>query len=338
MAEKILYFLGAGASAQALPLARSVGIKNKEPDVPGLAYELKNINLNILLADLINKSYQQLINKYTDSFNNLSSKADEFGDVDTYAKYLHLMHPGGPELQELKRNLSAYFSFKQMLLNARDKRYLPWLVSIMTQKIFPENVKILSWNYDFQVELASSQIGSSEDIDHKGTSFTYSPSTLSYYPNLDPTFSDHSLLSLIHLNGIAGFANTDQSAAASIFQKRYRGNVDSILLFMEQNNLQSHLHFVWEKSMYHTSLMNHVKTMIEKTTILVVIGYSFPFFNREVDKQIFAELTKDNSLHKIYFQDPVLTGQQLRAQFSLPEHLEIVHIQNKENFYIPFEY
>jgi len=337
MVEKILYFFGAGASAQALPLAKSVGSKSSPPEIPGLAYDLKNINLNQLIVEESDKKYQHLIDNYQDKFNQLAIKADEFGDVDSYAKYLHLMHSGGQELQELKRTLSAYFSIKQMLLNARDKRYLPWLVSIMNRKIFPENVKILSWNYDFQVELASSKIGNLEDIDHRGTSFTYSPSMFSYYPNLDPTFSDYSSLSLIHLNGIAGFAKIDQLGNASIFQKKYDG-IEPTLLFLNQNDLQSNLHFAWEKNNYHSSLMTHIKKMIDKTTILVVIGYSFPFFNREVDKEIFTELIRDGFFRKIYYQDPVLNGQQLRSQFSLPDYLEIVHIQNKDNFYIPFEY
>ncbi len=143
--------------------------------------------------------------------------------MDTYAKFLHLTKPGGAELHELKKTVSAYFSIKQMLLNARDKRYLPWLVSVMQRKVFPENVNILSWNYDFQVELAATQIGEAEDIDHRGISFTYSPPMFSYYPNLDPTFDNQGLLSLIHLNGIAGFAKTASGQGTSIFQKRYKG-------------------------------------------------------------------------------------------------------------------
>ena len=91
MAEKILYFLGAGASAQALPLAKSVGTRSSQPEIPGLAHELGNININPLLYDLRDKNYQHLITTHKDSFKELAAKADEFGDVDTYAKYLHLM-------------------------------------------------------------------------------------------------------------------------------------------------------------------------------------------------------------------------------------------------------
>lgn len=338
MAEKILYYFGAGASAEALPLARSVGGTHIEPKIPGLAYDLKKIDLNSLLVDLRDKNYQIILNKYKENFNQLAVKAEEFGDVDTYAKYLHLKKPGGEELQELKRTLSGYFSIKQLLFKAKDRRYLPWLVSIMNRQIFPENVKILNWNYDFQIELAASQFSELEEVDHRGTSFTHSPSMFKHYPNLDPTFSDFNLLSLIHLNGIAGYTKTELSNSASIFQKRYNESIDSALLFMEEKNLQSQFHFAWEKSQYHSNLMTHVMNMIKGTTIMVVIGYSFPFFNREVDKQIFNELSKDGVFRKIYYQDPVLSGEQLKAQFSLHPSFDIKHVQNVDNFHIPFEY
>jgi hypothetical protein len=71
-----------------------------------------------------------------------------------------------PEIQQLKLTISKYFAIKQMVKNARDNRYLPWLVSIMNRRIFPDNVKIISWNYDFQVELAMGQIGQLEDINY----------------------------------------------------------------------------------------------------------------------------------------------------------------------------
>ncbi|MEI9954873.1 MAG: hypothetical protein WDM90_00825 [Ferruginibacter sp.] len=78
--------------------------------------------------------------------------------------------------------------------------------------------------------------------------------------------------------------------------------------------------------------------MIDGTTIIVIIGYSFPFFNREIDKIIFGNLMSPGPIKKIYYQDPVLTGEQLRAQFLLNPDIPIVHIKEVENFHVPFEY
>lgn len=90
--EKFLYYFGAGASYNALPLARSSYEENSQvPKIKGLAYELERIQYcSPFLKNLEgeNESY------FDDIINNckeLALKANEFGDVDTYAKYLQLM-------------------------------------------------------------------------------------------------------------------------------------------------------------------------------------------------------------------------------------------------------
>ena len=268
----------------------------------------------------------------------LAAMTEEFGDIDSYAKYLHLLNSGGFELEKLKKTLSEFFSLKQLLLNATDKRYLPWLVNLMNRKRFPENVKILSWNYDFQVELAAAKFGNLENVDHNGSSFTYSPSMLLHYPTIDPTFSDYNELSIIHLNGVAGFAKQKDLKTASIFQEKIRGHANEVLRFITDDAFQPQMHFAWEKTQYHAKLLDHIKKMIAQTTIVVVIGYSFPFFNREYDKQIFEQLKEEKTCRKIYYQDPVLNGQQLKSQFNLSPQIDIVHIDGTNNFYVPFEY
>lgn len=112
----------------------------------------------------------------------------------------------------------------------------------------------------------------------------------------------------------------------------------SCMKFLTSNDLHKLLHFAWENSVYHKSLMQHVKNMIYDTTIVVVIGYSFPFFNRQIDKEIFDILKANKIFRKIYYQDPVLNGQHLRAQFDIPPHIDIQHINKVDNFYVPFEY
>jgi hypothetical protein len=339
MPEKILYFLGAGASAKALPLARSVwGEKGTEepPVVLGLAWELQHFKFGRQLKPL---SPDETIDTFSTAFEELSKKADEFGDVDTYAKYLNLMGRSD-EFQGLKRTLSQFFALKQAVVKERDPRYLPWLVSIMSTKTFPNDVKILSWNYDFQVELAAAQMGDLDDVGHNAGNSVYAQSILKYYPNLDPNPSngDYADLSLIHLNGVAGFTKGNEFEKASVFQYRYATDENKAVEFIRTNKLESLLHFAWENRGYHSEMMKHVVNMIKQTSILVVIGYSFPFFNREYDKQIFKQLTREGLLRKIYYQDPVLTGEQLRAQFGLSKGIEIVHIKSTDNFHVPFEY
>ena len=78
------------------------------------------------------------------------------------------------------------------------------------------------------------------------------------------------------------------------------------------------------------------KTIIEETNVLVVIGYSFPFFNRDIDNEIFKTLTGKGKL-MIYFQDPLLDGNYLKEQFNLRSDVTIKHIPKIDQFYIPYE-
>lgn len=341
MAEKLLYILGAGASANILPLAKSVWNSNDYvspniPKIPGLAYNLKNIDLNKVFDSLNEPVYQEKKIIFKREFNQLSLKADQFGDVDTFAKYIYLKKP--TELNSIKKTLSRYFSIEQFCFGKTDTRYLPWLVGIMSNNRFPENVKILNWNYDFQVELAGANFGNIEAIEYSGSGYSFSPSFINHFPTLDPYSDQIEYLSLIHLNGIAGFSRDQQHQTSSIYNESVRKNNVSIINHIINDNLNPQIFFAWEESDYHNKLMNHVFKMIEETTIIIVIGYSFPYYNRDIDKKIFEKILSGKKLKIIYYQDPVLTGEQLKSQFSLSRDLKIINIKNVSNFHIPFEY
>lgn len=48
-------------------------------------------------------------------------------------------------------------------------------------------------------------------------------------------------------------------------------------------------------------MIEAAKKAIVDSTVLVIIGYSIPFFNREIDREIMEVLNK--SVKKIYIQD-----------------------------------
>src|SRR5439155_18839387 len=128
-----------------------------KPSITGLAYALQNLKFDDISPYLAPDKNTDLLKTLIQKFKILARKTDEYSDVDTYAKYLNLMNPDGDDFQNLKQSLSQYFAIEQQILSAKDSRNVPWLVSIMDQKMFPDNVKILSWNYDYQVELAAAQ-------------------------------------------------------------------------------------------------------------------------------------------------------------------------------------
>jgi len=57
-----------------------------------------------------------------------------------------------------------------------------------------------------------------------------------------------------------------------------------------------YLHFAWEQD-YFNNQSAKLFSNIADTKVLVVIGYSFPFFNREIDREIFRRMEK---LERIY--------------------------------------
>lgn len=335
--EKFLYYFGAGARVNCLPLARSVNHPDDSNFISGLSYSLQNFSLTDLGKALKVPYTTEWLRPIAQRFHSLGSKGIEFGDVDTYAKYLHLTKPGGVELKEVKRTLADYLAIKQIALKARDYRYLPWLVSLMDEMKFPDNVKILSWNYDFQIQLAFEQISELEDISYSENTFSHKSSLLKYLPSLDPTFSDYSSVSLIHLNGIAGYVHGSHLGLESAFQKDKKSITD-VLSLIDSHPDKTLIHFAWEKSKYHTELLEHIRNMIQDTTILVVIGYSFPFFNRDIDKVVFDVLKASNLVKKVYYQDPVLNGTHLKSQFGIDTNVEIEHIKRLDNFHVPFEF
>ncbi|MDZ7739932.1 MAG: hypothetical protein U5K32_12885 [Bacteroidales bacterium] len=101
------------------------------------------------------------------------------------------------------------------------------------------------------------------------------------------------------------------------------------------------LDFAWilEKT-YGNGYFDIILNSIKETNILVVIGYSFPFFNRIIDKEI---INKMGNLQKVYFQSPDPEPMKERF-FALRNDISnneldknLFLIRDKEQFFIPFE-
>ena len=328
----ITYLLGAGASAQALPIVRKVeGSPSMSQAFIQLAQQLEQFEYDAIYKDYIIELKKNL--KW------LADGTDEFGTPDTYAKYLFLSNP--PELNKLKNSLSAYFIFEQILNKKFDKRALIFLTSIIQEGlIFPENIKILNWNYDFQMQLAAEVFAEERYTMGDGAS-VHSPGLVQYFPGLgNNNYPASNQTSLVHLHGIAGaFYNHGFQRLNSIYEKKENRAIDNILQILtttvfDQGNLLS---FAWENNATSQNRREYVKKVALNTDILVVVGYSFPFFNRQIDKEIFSHLKEGGRLKKIYFQDPYKSGIFLQNQFNLSDSIEIKTIVEKDNYFIPME-
>ncbi len=270
-----------------------------------------------------------------ESLRELAHKSVEFGTIDTYAKYLYLLDQ--EKLADLKNTLIFFFLSEQIIKKKFDKRALIFLTTILQyQQVFPSNIKILTWNYDFQIQTAALQF-KEEQFNTIGTSgWKHSPPLISYFPYSGYKLSEDP--SLIHLNGIAGYYQNDENTYDHFFNQKDIPNYNSLLSLLRKlrKNVNRYLSFAWEGDV-RSNMLEIACRIVENTNVLVVIGYSFPFFNREIDKELFEVFKRNNELKKIYFQDPFNDGQFLRNQFGLNDTIEILHVKNVKNYYVPME-
>jgi hypothetical protein len=328
---KITYLLGAGASANALPLIKKAfrpypDTAATPPVKPGLPEELREFVMNYRVSST---SRMDII----PALENLTARCNEFGTPDLLAKFL-LEKGDTKNYRLLKRLLSNYFTYKQTAgftnrIQAFDYRALTFLSTISSNGKLPENVKILSWNYDRQIEIAAEKMKPvNSPIFEKIRNFQSWPNYMEGHDG--ENFKD--IPFLLHLNGVAGYRYTEAAGAE---------NDSSVHNF--DDDINPFISFAWEddtnddKHSFNSRRPGYLKKIAEGTEILVVIGYSFPFFNRKIDDEIFK--TMMGSLTKIYFQDPVLDGTQLINQFNLPPKIaqNLKHIQYVDNYYVPFE-
>lgn len=106
-------------------------------------------------AENLDFKRQTFFRMVAENLRGIAKESVKFTTVDTYAKYLYMTDRKA--FETLKVALSTYFTVEQLWYERLDPRYLVWLTTIMSKGLMPDNVKILSWNYDYQVQLASSQ-------------------------------------------------------------------------------------------------------------------------------------------------------------------------------------
>ncbi|MDB2462897.1 hypothetical protein N9W61_02205 [Algibacter sp.] len=166
----ITYLLGAGASCQSLPM-----VKNIPEALEKFAQDFLPLNLNEpnamsfldKLGGLANKflnkhkndkgtfeKYHHLLLEFHRDIVWLQSESKNHSSIDTLAKKLHLQN-NKTDLKKLKYILSCFFIYEQTC--NFDKRYDSFFASILESlSEIPSNLKILSWNYDSQLEIAFS--------------------------------------------------------------------------------------------------------------------------------------------------------------------------------------
>lgn len=333
--NKVTYLIGAGASAEALPLVKS----NPEYKIEGLPDAFRRIG-DQLEKENTNDKLKTFVHRLKEDLYWLAKNSESFNTVDTFAKYCYLQEK--EKFILIKKLLSVYFTVDQIINQKVDNRYLVFLTSILENSYqFPPNVKILNWNYDCQFQQTSYRF-KQEGFEYDSNSFIQSEPLLNYYPALGMypfhQVANNENYSLVHLNGIAGYIQNHENIVYNTMlkNKTLQDFLDySIKLINENTNL---LTFAWENSSNARSKtsLEIAKEIIKGSEVLVVIGYSFPFFNREIDKEIIDTLYS-TGLKKIYYQDKFNSGDFIQNQFNLDKSLIVTNIQKSDQLFIPIE-
>lgn len=251
--------------------------------------------------------------------------------IDTYAKMLFVTKRS-EEYERIKRVLTLFFLLHQKK-TPRDLRYDGFIASLLDQKGDFPNIDILTWNYDAQFEIAYA------DYSKKGKYISDLWDELNVINKTVETGKAYETgFSITKLNGTALFVDKDGNKIIDLFNGGYKNEqelwteIDKILNY--STLYQNTLSYAWERN---NSFVNQVAERVKDTTSLVVIGYSFPYVNREIDRTIIQNM---EHLERVYIQDPFANEIKESVEAVLSDKMSQVDIITKTNtkqFFIPNE-
>ncbi len=354
MAKQITYLLGAGASANTIPIVANMHKRIKEV-ILFLRYVIDPPG-DMIHTVTIDEDLHRVLKNVILDLEWLQNEAGDYYTIDTLAKKFYLNN-NDSNLLKLKRCLILYFAIEQIIRipskkskkysfrkDNVDKRYSSFLAAI-TKKRYPisgknpdglsrENlnfglsnqIKIISWNYDMQFEMALKSMLLSTTVKHIKREFQILPNDDSK-KEVNDVEIDKNSFAMVKLNGDASWCRTTigiPKGKFSIFDgidnvkdngylltdllKAYdNAEIDRKVKGEEIILPVMSFNFAWENDPnFHHKYPGHkinlqtAASIAANTEILVVIGYSFPIFNREIDNELFSKMVK---LKKVYIQD-----------------------------------
>lgn len=285
--KNITYLIGAGASALSIPMI------NQIPESIKLIFRLIR---NYRESNVLKEPIISVVNEMYENFEWLIENSRVHSTIDTFAKKLFITR-NRIGLEKFKKTVTILFLFEEMR-NDVDKRYDSFFASILDSSLeLPSNVKIISWNYDLQFErsfTSYSQRKLFNSVDELTINF----------PN--NRFDKYEKNFIHKINGMVWFTKelSEKLNYRALFEK-IEFNLIHFLVdtYSEiiKDGLWERILFSWENFELDNSRIFEIREDIIETNILVCIGYSFPYFNRNVDKYLIKSM---KNLEKIYFQNP----------------------------------
>lgn len=348
----VTYLIGAGASAgkrdekgnitEGLPCVNEIPkrINNivtllRNTPIP-INITWKNSQLGLNSKEDWDKAKEVVLNQFQELYRHCA----EHATIDTYAKKLVLKREKD-RFKHLEQMLTLFFMFEE-LWSKPDSRYDTFLANILKDNLhFPDNIRFISWNYDNQFEITYSE---------------YNPSGNLLVGSKRTIFNTRHEITKI--NGTASFIDREQSFA--IYRRKFLEEIQNThendlyseakakenrwvleliflyKLYIEGKENNTDLSFAFDYNYPSDQILQSIDYIIGKTDVLVIIGYTFPFFNREIDRKILQHL-KPNA--KIYIQDiyPERIKQSLKAVSPDIKEENIILLSDVDQFYLPPE-
>lgn len=354
---KVTYLFGAGASCEAMPLVADLPQRMKA--ICEFLMRDENQLSKTKKFEFSDNNHTSKFDYQTDFINDLEAlekSAANHKSIDTYAKkiFATTKYPD-PTLYRLKLVLSCYFTLEQMYIAGRcDSRYDAFWASLIgkTYQDLPENVRILTWNYDIQMELSYAQYCPLVSLGHAIDALN-----IHINNNRRNHLKKPGVFNVYKLNGTANFLLDLNNEP---FQEQYIADdyknglilpwIENIIqIYSANKHFADHyrksptLSFAWElpltKKGSQTSFIEVIGNEINDTEILVVIGYSFPFFNREVDRALIRSMA---GLKKVYIQDikpeeVISSFRSIREDWRDELNKRVEPISMKNQFFLPPE-
>ena len=262
----------------------------------------------------------------------LQKGIQEHATIDTYARKLYLTRRFN-EFKKLKDVLCSFFVWTQ-LEHKVDSRYDTFLANVLEESTLslPKDISIISWNYDSQIETAYKAYRYNQGLP------IYEKNIQGGWPSMPKggrIFKINGSATFYDMSVVERIKETENETAAALqlilFYNTSRADTSSMGFL-----LRTHLSFAWEAAAHHDNLMNSLAETTVDTEQMVVIGYSFPFFNREIDRAILKAMP---NLQKVYIQDinPSAVVQTINAALATDKKINIVPISNCNQFYLPSE-
>lgn len=344
---KITYYLGAGASYHAIPIWKKQGSSMIKVAEETLVY----INSHFRSDNVVGpKPEYEFLRRFFTKLKIFGDKAVEFGSIDIYARRLYLLkdYKG---LNDLKRCVSVYFDLwesgflecskgmeKPLLKMPNssdsayekiDKRYFSLFSVLLEQgEDIPKlnsNVSFISWNYDLQLE---------KSIE------SFLPTETKSFKDLNNAVNQDGVQNIIHLNGYRGVFEKEGEELEIVEKLKFRSLhaylkvlAENENQFIEDEGFQCRIMYAWEMD---SNSKRKALEVMSKTNVLVIIGYSFPAFNRAIDQELIKKFEEGTDYKKVIYQDPFANEDIINSLFRNPGDVQVER-ENTGQLYIPHE-